>query len=86
MAMSAEPPYFAVVCADDELQRHLEVCGNSDFQVIRDTPLGLIRVHDSDAVLLDAVAAAGVWFVRLHGAYYRHPFKPGDGEAAPGVG
>lgn len=81
-----EPPYFAMVCTDDELQRHLEVCGNSDFHVIRDRALGLIRVHDGDAVLLDAVVVAGGWLVRLHTAYYRHPFKPGDGEAMPGVG
>jgi len=81
-----EPPYFAVLCGAEELDRHLEVCVNSDFHVIRDGRLGLIQVHDRDAILLVAVSVAGGWFVRLHRAYYRHPFGPhGDGDGMPGI-
>ena len=80
-----EPPYFAVVCGGEELDRHLAVCADSDFHVIRDPTLGLVRVHDRGTILLEAVAAAGGWLVRLHGAYYRHPLQPGGGDAMPGV-
>ena len=81
-----EPPYFASVCNGEMLDQHLEVCVNSDFHVVRDRALGLVRVHDRDTVLLDAVTVAGGWLVRLHDRYYRHPFGPhGDGEAMPGV-
>lgn len=81
-----DPPYFTVVCDGGTLDRHLEVCANSEFHIVRDRALGLIRVHDHDTVLLDAVKVAGGWLVRLHDRYYRHPFgPPSDGDAPPGV-
>lgn len=82
-----DPPYFAVVCDGSTLDRHIEVCVNSDFHIVRDRALGLVRVHDRNTVLLDAVTVAGAgWLVRLHGHYYRHPFgPPGDGNSMPGV-
>ncbi len=80
-----EPPYFTVLCTDDELDEHLTVCENSDFRVDRDGKLETVRVRDRGAVLLDAVRAAGGWVVRLDAAYYRHPFAPSDGNAPPGV-
>ena len=91
MPARRDAPYFAVVCTDAELRRHVAVCEASDFYVVRDRALGLVRVHDRDAVVLDgvvldAVEAAGAWLVRLHAAYYRHPFDCApDGTAPPGV-
>lgn len=79
-----EPEYFVVICADALLSRHLAICENSGFHIIRDRRLGLVRVHDDGAILLDAVQAADSWFVRLDAAYYRHPFNASDGTAPPG--
>jgi hypothetical protein len=85
MPKKPDPTYFALFCTEDELERHLTVCADSDFHVVRDRALGLVRVHDRDTILLDAMEAAGTWVVRLHTAYYRHPFEPSDGNAPVGV-
>ncbi len=85
MRRLARAPYFTVMCRDDELATHVRVCEDSGFHVVRDGALGMVRVHDRGTVLLDAAQAAGAWSVRLHPAYYRHPFEASNGNAPPGV-
>lgn len=81
-----DAPYFAVLCTEEELKGHVLVCTNSDFHVVIEREFGLVRVHDRDTLIVDAVQAAGAWLVRLHRSYYRHPFgPPSDGNAPPGV-
>lgn len=80
------PVYFSLMCSDAQLRRPLRVCANSGFRVSRDADLGCITVHDGGTVILHAVRVADDWLVRLHRAYYRHPFgAPSDGDALPGV-
>ena len=86
MPRRSDRDYFVLLCSEAELRRHLEVCANSDFRVARHEGLGCLTVTDGDTPLLMACRFGSGWQVRLHRAYYRHPFGPhGNGDAMPGV-
>ncbi|MFW5858131.1 MAG: hypothetical protein ACOCX4_09650 [Planctomycetota bacterium] len=80
-----DPPYFACLCTEAELRAHLLACADTAFHTILDRERGIVRVHDRDTILLDAVKTGGGWMVRLHRRYYRHPFHGSDGVAPPGA-
>jgi hypothetical protein len=85
MSKKSDAPYFAVLCTEKELKAHVLVCADSDFHVVIERELGRLSVRDRDTLIVDAVQAAGAYLVRLHKAYYRHPFEASDGNAPPGV-
>lgn len=42
-----EGDYFLLICTDEELQRHLDVCRSSDFRIEEDAANGSVRVYDT---------------------------------------
>ena len=86
MPKQSDFPCFAIFCEDRELDRHLGVCENSGFSVVKDNTLGRVTVQDAQTMVLDATRITGCWLVRLHVQFYRHPFGPfSNGNAPPGV-
>ncbi len=86
MPRPSDRDYFVLLCSDTELRNHLDICTNSEFQVTRHEALGCLIVMDRETPSLMACRFGGSWQVRLHRAYYRHPFgPPSDGNAMPGV-
>lgn len=85
MPKRSEPPYFAVVCTDQELRRQLEKSGNSEFWIAKERMTGVVTVHDGDTLVLRA-ERFGWWFVKLHRKYFRHPFSPPlQDDSLPGI-
>ena len=67
MPKPCDSTFFAIVCEDREFSRHIRVCDNSGFSVVRDKPLGRVTVVDGSAIWIDENKDITYWEIPRRG-------------------
>lgn len=72
--MSNTTPQFVAMCSDEELQRELKVCRNSEFSVVIEEEGLRVTVSDQGRRVLMGFRYGDHWILSVSTHFYDHPF------------